>query len=454
MPHLDWSQLLSRSRLGKTAKSTAADNNSFALRSAFQRDFDRIVFSSAFRRLQDKTQVFPLARNDYVRTRLTHSLEVSSVGRSLGTLVGDSVIRRHALSDVVAADFATLVAAACLAHDIGNPPFGHAGEDAMRLWFAQAGAPLLQGLTPEQQADLLRFEGNAQGFRLLTRLQSPDNPGGMQLTHATLGVFSKYPCVVTQAGQQWRKFGVFQDDLPAFEEVAQQLGLFELAPGAWCRHPLTYLVEAADDICYLVIDTEDACGSGILEYSEVLERLLPMAGDVDARLNAMTRDKERVEYLRARCISRLIEQVHSAFMQYEAELLRAEFSGALLDRVAYAPHLQALKRLAEAKVYVARPVIEVGVGGLEVLERLMQAFGVALEEVATLGAQASTRSRMRVQLIPEQFLAMQRQPPAQRYQRCLQLTDFISGMTDSYAVSVFRQLTGMGLERHRLLFCP
>jgi len=187
---MDWNRLLSRARPGLSRQQP--DNEA---RTDFQRDFDRIVFSSAFRRLQDKTQVFPLSQSDYVRTRLTHSLEVSSVGRSLGTMVGDSVIRRHGLKGVYPQDFGAVVAAACLAHDIGNPPFGHAGEDAIRLWFTASatGHRVLERLTEAQRQDFLRFEGNAQGFRIITRLQSPDNRGGMQLTCATLGIFTKYP---------------------------------------------------------------------------------------------------------------------------------------------------------------------------------------------------------------------------------------------------------------------
>ncbi|MCC8999561.1 MAG: dNTP triphosphohydrolase, partial [Candidatus Contendobacter sp.] len=215
---MDWNRLLSRARLGVSRQRHDSE-----ARTDFQRDFDRIVFSSAFRRLQDKTQVFPLSQSDYVRTRLTHSLEVSSVGRSLGTMVGDSVIRRHRLQGVYPQDFGAVVAAACLAHDIGNPPFGHAGEDAIRFWFTASatGRAVLEPLTEAQRQDFLRFEGNAQGFRIITRLQSPDNPGGMQLTCATLGAFTKYPRASAlptdpPPGIAFKKFGFYQDDQDLF----------------------------------------------------------------------------------------------------------------------------------------------------------------------------------------------------------------------------------------------
>ncbi len=295
---MDWNRLLSRVRLGLSRPHPDSE-----ARTDFQRDFDRIVFSSAFRRLQDKTQVFPLSQSDYVRTRLTHSLEVSSVGRSLGTMVGDSVIKRHGLKGVYPQDFGAVVAAACLAHDIGNPPFGHAGEDAIRLWFTTSatGLALLDALTNWQRADFLRFEGNAQGFRIITRLQSPDNRGGMQLTCATVGTFTKYPRAAwlpadPPPGIAFRKFGFYQDDEGLFAEVASQLGLESIQAGAWSRHPLAYLVEAADDICYRIIDVEDAFRLQQLRFEDVQALLLPLTGDPERARRKMahiTRPKER-----------------------------------------------------------------------------------------------------------------------------------------------------------------
>src|SRR5512143_3040471 len=314
---MDWNRLLSCVRLGMASRRAASE-----ARTDFQRDFDRIVFSAAFRRLQDKTQVFPLSQSDYVRTRLTHSLEVSSVGRTLGTKVGDSVIRRHRLQEVYPQDFGATVAAACLAHDIGNPPFGHSGEDAIRLWFATSttGKDVLEQLNPVQQEDFLRFEGNAQGFRLIARLQSPDNRGGMQLTCATLGTFTKYPRAswlegTEPAGIAFKKFGFFQDDADLFAEMAGELGLTNVAPGAWRRHPLAYLVEAADDICYRIIDIEDAFRLSQLPYEEVRNLLLPLAGQdkVAPRLESINDLKERIAYLRAKAIGNIIEQVHECF---------------------------------------------------------------------------------------------------------------------------------------------
>ena len=446
---MDWNHLLSRTRLGMD--KPRADSEA---RTDFQRDFDRIVFSSAFRRLQDKTQVFPLARNDYVRTRLTHSLEVSSVGRSLGTQVGDYVIRRHDLRGVYPQDFGAIVAAACLAHDIGNPPFGHAGEDAIRMWFETSAIAqeALMELTPAQRQDFLRFEGNAQGFRLIARLQSPDNRGGMQLTCATLGTFSKYPRAswlqeTVAPGVGFKKFGFFQDDVDLFGEVAEQLALLSVAPGVWHRHPLTYLVEAADDICYRIIDIEDAFRLNQLGHKEAYDLLLPLLGEgqTQHRLNRIARPEERIEYLRAKSIGLMIDQVYRCFIEHEAALLQGDYRHALADVIPSAGVLRALKTRAEEKIYVAAPVVEVGAAGFQVLGGLLEAFVSAVNDIACRGEHASPRSRMLIHLIPGQFLGPGDQPDADAYRRVLGITDFVSGMTDSYAVTLFKKITGISL---------
>ncbi|MBK7983639.1 MAG: deoxyguanosinetriphosphate triphosphohydrolase [Candidatus Competibacteraceae bacterium] len=447
---MDWNRLLSRVRLGLSRQHP--DNEA---RTDFQRDFDRIVFSSAFRRLQDKTQVFPLSQSDYVRTRLTHSLEVSSVGRSLGTMVGDSVIKRHKPQGVYPQDFGAVVAAASLAHDIGNPPFGHAGEDAIRLWFAtsKTGQTVLEQLSEAQQQDFLRFEGNAQGFRIITRLQSPDNPGGMQLTCATLGAFTKYPRAATlptaaPSDIAFKKFGFYQDDGDLFAEVAGQLGLEPVQPGAWSRHPLAYLLEAADDICYRIIDVEDAFRLQQLRYEEVSDLLLQLTGDPDRarrKMDHITRPKERIEYLRAKTIGAIIDQVHHCFMENEDRILAGTLTEELLDIIPAAEAMHALKDCGENQVYVSKPVIEVEAAGFEVLGGLLEAFVTTVNDIAAKGPNASPKSRMLIYLIPEQFAGPGRQPAADLYRRVLAITDFVSGMTDSYAVALFKKLTGISL---------
>ncbi len=446
---MNWNRLLSRARLGRVEHRSDTE-----ARTDFQRDFDRIVFSSAFRRLQDKTQVFPLSQSDYVRTRLTHSLEVSSVGRTLGTKVGDCVIRRHHLQGVYPQDFGAVVAAACLAHDIGNPPFGHCGEDAIRLWFktSATGQAIIAQLTPAQRQDFLQFEGNAQGFRLISRLQSPDNQGGMQLTCATLGTFTKYPraswlTVPEPVGVAFTKFGFFQEDLDLFAEVAEQLGLQPVAPAAWQRHPLAYLMESADDICYRIIDVEDAFRLNQLSFQEASELLGPLAepADHEQRLTAIRRPKERIEYLRAKAIGQLIEQVSESFMAHEEAILNGRFTAELLHVIPDAAHVQTLKQQAEQKVYVSQPVVEIAAAGFEVLGGLLQAFVTTVNDIAEQGGAASPKSRMLIYLIPEQFIGTGRQPNTCLYQRVLGITDFVAGMTDSYAVALFKKITGISL---------
>jgi dGTPase len=448
---MDWNRLLSRARPGLSRPHPDSE-----ARTDFQRDFDRIVFSSAFRRLQDKTQVFPLSKSDYVRTRLTHSLEVSSVGRSLGTMVGDSVIRRHDLKGVYPQDFGAVVAAACLAHDIGNPPFGHAGEDAIRLWFttSSTGQTVLEALPEAQRQDFQRFEGNAQGFRIITRLQSPDNPGGMQLTCALLGAFTKYPRAAwlptaPPPGVAFRKFGFYQDDRALFAEVAGQLGLDEVLPGAWSRHPLAYLVEAADDICYRIIDVEDAFRLQQLRFEEVRDLLLPLTGEAERaeqKMAHLTRSREKIEYLRAKAIGAIIDQAQQCFMDNEDAILAGAFRGELLEEIPAAAAMQALKDCGETQVYVSRPVVEVEAAGFEVLGGLLEALITTVNDLADHGPNASSKSRMLVHLIPESFIGPGRRPVADLYRRVLAITDFVSGMTDSYAVTLFKKLTGISLS--------
>ncbi|MCG8428445.1 MAG: dNTP triphosphohydrolase, partial [Chromatiales bacterium] len=295
---MNWPQLLSRKRLGSDE-----DPSGTTVRTDFQRDFDRIVFCSAFRRMQDKTQVFPLSRVDYIRTRLTHSLEASSIGRSLATLVGEQIIVRHQLDGFEASDFGDICAAACLAHDIGNPPFGHSGEDAFRHWalsapYGQRRVAVLQG---SEKEDFLNFEGNAQGFRIITRLQNAANHGGLQLTCATLATFTKYPRESWLGGSRFdgvsaKKQGFFAADRELFEEVAEATGMIRREPlrAIWYRHPLSFLVEAADDISYRVIDIEDGFRLGHLSFEEVKALLCPLISfnnTQEQRLNRIRDDK-------------------------------------------------------------------------------------------------------------------------------------------------------------------
>ncbi|MCP3868563.1 MAG: dNTP triphosphohydrolase [Gammaproteobacteria bacterium] len=449
---MQWPRLLSRKRLGCGEPPVAS-----ALRTDFQRDFDRIVFSSAFRRMQDKTQVFPLSRIDYVRTRLTHSLEASSIGRSLGTLVGEQIIARHGLTGVEASDIGAICAAACLAHDIGNPPFGHSGEDAFRHWAAQAdyGTRRVGVLRGSEREDFLSFEGNAQGFRILSRLQNPGNRGGLQLTCATLAAFTKYPRESCLGGSRFdgvsaKKFGFTAQDADFFREVAEATGLISRDDNhaIWCRHPLAFLVEAADDISYRVVDIEDGFRLGYLDYSMALELLLPLAGETaikGGRLNRIHDDKGRVEFLRAKVINEVIGQAMSCFLDNEADLLAGRFDQPLMVNLPSREAMDRLVDVARKRIYCAPEVVEIQAAGFQVIGELLERLIQSLDNLAEQGDKADSRSRMLAYLVPDQFKGAGDGFSGNHYLRLLQLTDYVSGMTDSYAVSIYKKLTGISL---------
>ncbi|MEA3209612.1 MAG: dGTPase [Chthoniobacter sp.] len=449
---MQWPKLLCAERLGSKRPADVE-----LQRSPFQRDSDRLIFSSAFRRLQDKTQVFPLANNDYVRTRLTHSLEVASVGRSLGAIVGAAICERGELPGIHASDFGAIVSAAALAHDLGNPPFGHSGEDAIRVWFEKS--PVAQDartpLRKVEQEDLARFEGNAQGFRVITRLQMPDNPG-LRLTHATLGAFTKYSIeslvpdkARVHEGASTKKFGFFQSEREFFTEVADRCGLIRRTPlhAWWTRHPLAFLVEAADDICYRLVDFEDGFRLGFLDYEEICERFVRVIGDpsVRARAEQMHESKERIEFLRALAIGAAVQQTAELFLEKEPEILRGEFDQPLIDLIPAGPELEAIKRRSVESIYSTIRGVEIEAAGFAVLGGLLDDFVAAVSDLARRGKHASPRSQKLLRLVPEQSLGPKREPDPNPYQRLLRMIDFVSGMTDTYAVSLYKKVRGISL---------
>ena len=421
---MEWRKLLSTRRLGE------AEPEPFSpARNPFQKDFDRIVFSSAFRRLQDKTQVHSLPESDYVRTRLTHSLEVASVGRSLGAVVGHEISQRgDAPAGVSAAEFGHIVAAACLAHDIGNPPFGHFGEATIRDWFRDdpIGRQLIAELPEPERRDFLRYEGNAQGFRILTRLQHWRDAGGLRLTHATLAAYAKYPRAAYLADEAATagdigagKFGFFQAEAELFEEVATEVGLERRgAPGEryWCRHPLAFLVEAADDICYHIVDLEDGFKLGRIAFEEAEALLVRLAGDGRDSAQEIDGPARQIADLRAKAIGRLVDQAAAAFLDLDRQILDGAFRGELLAETQAAPVLGEIMALIERRVF-------------QTTERYQNEVNGATAITALLAAGAGA------------VLADER-PLVERYSRLLAVTDHVSGMTDSYALIQFRKLQG------------
>ncbi|HEV7866094.1 MAG TPA: deoxyguanosinetriphosphate triphosphohydrolase [Chthoniobacteraceae bacterium] len=449
---MEWPRLLCAERLGSRRPVGAEPQ-----RSPFQRDSDRLIFSSAFRRMQDKTQVFPLADNDYVRTRLTHSLEVASVGRSLGAIVGAAICERGELPEFHGSDFGAIVAAAALAHDLGNPPFGHSGEDAIRVWFEKSvvAHDARTPLRKVEQEDLARFEGNAQGFRVITRLQMPDNPG-LRLTNATLGAFAKYPVeslipnkASIHEGTSTKKFGFFQSEREFFAEVAERCGMIKRTPlhAWWARHPLAFLVEAADDICYRLVDFEDGFRMGFLSYEEVRDSFVRVTGDesLATRAEQMRESKERVEFLRTMAIGTAVQQTAELFLEKESEILHGDFDQPLIDLIPAGPELEAIKRRSVETIYATTRGVEIEAAGFAVLGGLLDDFVAAVSDVARRGKHASPRSRKLLQLVPEQSIGPGREPDPNPYQRLLRMIDFVAGMTDSYAVSLYKKVRGISL---------
>ncbi len=450
---MEWKNLVSPKRLGRVSDPAFIDQ----ARSPFQRDFDRIIFSSAFRRMQDKTQVFPLAETDYVRTRLTHSLEVSSVGRSLGTAAGVHICANYDVSGAQPSDIGSIVAAAALGHDIGNPPLGHGGEEAIRYWFthSEVGRSISQTMTPAECADIAEYEGNAHGFRVMTVLQMPDQRGGMQLTCATLGAFAKYPRASLVApkpsGVAGKKYNFFQADRELFQEVAENTGLIKISNDCYCRHPLAFLVEAADDIAYRIVDYEDAHIAGLIPYEDVEKAFLELIAEgwCKCYLEKLSSNSRKVEFLRAQAIGVLVGQAVEVFKNNQDKLLRGEFDKPLIDCIAAAPVLEKIMARSVKDIYNTPKVATVIAAGFELLSGMLDLLVPSVNEVADElkgGPKASYRAKRLIKIIPERYVPVNDEKwLGSSYMRLLYLLDYMCGMTDSCAVSLYKKLKGISL---------
>ena len=443
---MNWIQLLSDQRSGGKRKEKNSQ------RSKFEQDYDRIIFSHPFRMLQDKTQVFPLPKHDFVHTRLTHSLEVASVGRSLGKLVGDIVLDKH--PEVIAegftsSDFGAIVSAASLMHDMGNPPFGHAGENAISEYFKKSEvSEVIRPLVKEKEwFDLINFEGNAQGFRLVNK----QNYQGLKLTFATLGAFTKYPRESKIESQQknrksQKKYGFLQSNKVVFQELAKEMGLIRIGEdSAWCRHPLTFLVEAADDICYSIIDLEDGTNLDLVSLKETKSLLVQIIGETfqKEKFDKIQSKKEQVSVLRAMAISQLINQCVDKFIEIEEQLLDGTYDKALTGQIESAPVLEKIQSISFKKIYKSKPVIEREIAGFEVLNGLLETF---VPTILTLKStlKMSWHNSSLLKLIPEDFL-FEIEKSVSLYESLLVLLDYISGLTDSHALSLYRNIKGISL---------
>jgi len=471
---MNWQHLYSPIRTGSSGRSLTDPAQTGAariadpqLRTSFLRDYDRIIFSSAFRRLQNKTQVFPLPGPVFVHNRLTHSLEVASVGRSLGKAVGDALAERYPhqgeeFREFYKYELPSVIAAGCLAHDIGNPPFGHSGEDAIRNFFRQLEGETkrrFEGeLSPNQQRDFLYFEGNANAFRTLTHNFNEKTLGGFRLTYATLASLVKYPSDSLNGFNKQqlatKKSGFFDSELETWRSIAKELGIPQpdRTKNVFARHPYVYLVEAADDICYRIIDFEDAHRLNIISIDTIAHLFLSFFDDetgYDARDRVekifleITDDNQKVQFLRAKLINLLIFRVRDIFMEKEAELLAGNLNRSLID---YLPprELSLVKEIdafSVQHIYNHRSVVEIEIAGYNVIGGMLKEFFAAVLDPRNV------KSEKLLQLISKQFVI--KGAPGSLYNDTQSVVDFISGMTDLYAVDLYRKITGMAFPQIR-----
>lgn len=447
---MTWNQLLSNKRLGQEGMQQKKDD-----RTEFQRDYDRLIFSAPFRRLQNKTQVFPLPGSIFVHNRLTHSLEVSSVGRSLGNDVSRQLLERHPhLYDTHLTELGSIVSAACLAHDLGNPPFGHSGEKAIGTYFSEGEGQFLKSfvcnetgdsLTPKQWEDLVHFEGNANAFRLLTHHFCGRRKGGFVMTYSTLASIVKYPFSSDLAGGK-RKFGFFQSEIPDFCRIAEELGILKLeAPDGsyrFARYPLVYLVEAADDICYQVMDIEDAHKLKLLTTEETQQLFLSFFDEeqrnrILQRMNTLEDVNEQIVYLRSCVINCLEQECVRVFVEQEDEFLAGTFPGPLIKHIAEVPRraYQECEKVANGKIYHCKDVVDIEIAGFKVITTLTDLM------VKAVTNSDRTFSQLLINRVSPQYDIL----APTLYGRIMAVLDYISGMTDVYALDLYRKINGMSL---------
>ncbi|MCM4161349.1 dNTP triphosphohydrolase [Antarcticibacterium flavum] len=447
---MNWEQLLSLKRYGDKNKRLRKEQNETRL--GFEVDYDRIIFSQAFRSLQDKTQVIPLSKTDFVHTRLTHSLEVSVVGRSLGRLAGQKILEKHPHLNTIHGyqmnDFGAIVAAASLAHDIGNPPFGHSGEKAIGEYFSLGnGKRFKDRLTAGEYEDLIRFEGNANGFKILTQTR-PGIEGGIRLSYATLGAFIKYPKEslphrpTRNIGD--KKFGIFQTEKEIFEEVAGELGLLQVRKGeqvAFARHPLAFLVEAADDICYTIIDFEDGINLGLIDEEYALEYLIKLVKNSinTAKYNALTNTADRLSYLRALAINTLITEAVEIFLKNEEAILKGEFHESLFDKSSYEAQIKDIIKISVEKIYQSEEVINKEIAGYKMLSHLLDTYTSAFLPASPEEEDSNFNGLVR------KSVARLNPGEGSVYNTLLEICSYTASLTDGFTVASFEKYKGLRL---------
>lgn len=444
---MNWEQLLSLKRFGDTNKRIRKEQDETRL--GFEVDYDRIIFSSEFRSLQDKTQVIPLSETDFVHTRLTHSLEVSVVGRSLGRLVGKKLLEKHPHLQNVhgyqSNDFGVIVAAAALAHDIGNPPFGHSGEKAIGEFFINGeGKKYKDQLTPKEYQDLCDFEGNANGFKILTESRV-GRQGGLRLSYATLGAFTKYPKESLPKKPTKhiadKKYGFFQSEKEAFVNIANELGLIKRSDKniSYSRHPLAYLVEAADDICYTIIDFEDGINLGLIQEEFALEYLINIVRDKIKTENyyALNTKQDRVSYLRALAIGTLINEAVDIFMKHEEAILNGDFDCALLDKSKYEAQIKDIIKISVENIYQSTEVIDKEIAGYGVINTLLSTYTAAVNNC--FNSTASNYDKLILKGLPSAI----KTTDSSLYNRLSSVCYYVSLLSDSKAILDYKKIKGI-----------
>ena len=440
---MNWKQLISNKRFGLEALHEIRKED----RTEFQRDYDRLIFSAPFRRLQNKTQVFPLPGSIFVHNRLTHSLEVSCVGRSLGNDIAASLLQKHPeLSDSHLSEIGAIVSAACLAHDLGNPPFGHSGEKAIGTYFSEGKGLALKPLLSEAEwEDLTHFEGNANAFRLLTHQFEGRRPGGFVMTYSTLASIVKYPFSSRLAGKK-QKFGFFLSEEEDYKRIAEELGIIKLSkdgePIRYARHPLVYLVEAADDICYQMMDIEDAHKLKILTTQETQDLLLAYFPDerkahILDTLKIVSDTNEQIAYLRSSVIGLLIGECTRAFLDNEVQILEGEFEGSLIKHITERP-AAAYQHCAEVsfkKIYRSRDVLDIELAGFRIISTLLELM------IDAVRSPEKAYSQLLINRVSGQY----NMKATALYERIQAVLDYISGMTDVFALDLYRKINGNSL---------
>lgn len=439
---MNWQRLLSAKRFGMEKYHDEKEHN----RTDFQRDYDRLIFSSPFRRLQNKTQVFPLPGSVFVHNRLTHSIEVSSVGRSLGDIVGRELKKKYPDSKADFEDISSIVAAGCLAHDLGNPPFGHSGETAITSYFTEGKGKDLKDRIIEEGGrweDFINFEGNANSIRLLMHQFKGRRRGGFAMTYSMLASIVKYPYSAVKADGKG-KFGFFQSEEEDYKTIAKSLGITCKSdnPLEYVRYPLVYLVEAADDICYKIMDIEDAHKLGILSTEETKSLFMNFFSEErQARMrDTMTRvsdTNEQIAYLRSSAIGLLVKECSAAFLENEKAILKGEFDSTLIKKISELPN-KAYKEATQvsiSRIYKSKDVVDIELAGHRIIGFLLDTFITAILKPN------ANYSKLILSRVPEQYEI----DAESLYTRILAVLDFVSGMTDIYALDLYRKITGMSL---------